>query len=156
MFPVTITLHDQTELQAVMSVLSGIPQPVAAPLAQAAKQDDTAKKPKSQASTSAKTPETSAPTPPTAEGAAAGAPEAKGDNSAQEQASADEQPWSANPDYKTAPQYVAVGNVVIAMVKSKGREAAAALLEKVAGVKLLPEAKPSQSQAIIDAFSVEA
>ena len=41
------------------------------------------------------------------------------------------------------------------VAKSKGREAAAALLEKTAGVKSLPESKPSQAAAIIAAFSAE-
>lgn len=156
MFPVTVTLHNATQLQAVLAALnSGDAPALPTPAAPVKQEAATEKKPKPQASTSAKTPETPAPTSPTAGAAVDAAPELKGDNSAPEQGGNDEAAWNAQEGYKDTPEYQAVASAVVAVAKVKGREAAAALLEKSAGVKALPESKPSQAAAIIAAFQAE-
>lgn len=156
MFPVTVTLHNAAQLQAVLTALNPPSSDTTTqPPASAKPEDATEKKPKSPASTSAKTTEAPAPTPPTARAAGAGASESKGDNSAQEQSGNDEAAWNAREDYKDTPEYQAVASAVVAVAKVKGREAAAALLEKVAGVKSLSESKPSQAAAVIAVFQAE-
>jgi hypothetical protein len=158
MFPITITIANQVELNAVMAALvSGSPAPSVGRgqnASAAAPQEPAEKKStKAQATTPAKTQETSAPTQPTAEAAGAGAPESKAANSdAAQSGSEAEGAWNTRDGYKDSAEYQAVAKAVVGVARAKGREAAATLLEQVAGVKSLPEAKPSQAQAIIDAF----
>ncbi|QII84239.1 hypothetical protein G3T20_05705 [Bordetella hinzii] len=154
MFPVTVTLHNATQLQAVLAALNSgdapaLPTPAAAPAKQEASAE---KKPKAQASTSAKTQATPAPTEPTAGAVADAAPESKGENSDAAQGGNDEGAWNTQDGYKDTPEYQEVAKAVVAVAKAQGREAAAELLEKTAGVKSLPESKPSQAAAIIAAF----
>ena len=101
MFPITITLNNQAELNAVMAALAAL------------------------AAASATAP-------------------AQGGN--------DEGAWNTQEGYKDTAEYQAVAKAVVEVAKAQGREAAAALLEKTAGVKSLPESKPSQAAAIIAAF----
>lgn len=155
MFPVTVTLHNAAQLQAVLTALNPASDTTTQPPASAKPEGTTEKKPKPPVSTSAKTTEALAPTPPTAGEAGAGASESKGDNSAQEQSGNDEAAWNLREGYKDTPEYQAVASAVVAVAKVKGREAAAALLEKVAGVKSLPESRPAQAAAIIAAFQAE-
>lgn len=164
MFPMTITISNHHQLNAVLAALGGeMPTAATADVRQpkdaATTEKVEAKKPtKAQASTTAKTQEAPAPTQPTAEAAGDAAPESKGANSDAAQggndAAQDEQPWNAQ-DYKNLPEYQAVAKAVVEVAKVKGREAAAALLEKTAGVKSLPESLPSQGAAIIAAFQAE-
>lgn len=155
MFPITITIANQVELNAVMAALvSGSPAPsVGRGPNAAAPQEPAEKKSKAPAPTSAKTPEAPASTQPTAEAAGAAAPESKAENSDAAQSGSEvEGAWNTRDGYKDSAEYQAVAKAVVDVARAKGREAAAALLEQVAGVKSLPEAKPSQAQAIIDAF----
>ena len=152
MFPVTITLHNPEQLAAVMAAMSA-DTALAAVVAPTAKPEATTeKKPKAQASTSAKTQATPAPTEPTAGAVADAAPESKGENSDAAQGGNDEGAWNTQDGYKDTPEYQEVAKAVVAVAKAQGREAAAELLEKTAGVKSLPESKPSQAAAIIAAF----
>lgn len=156
MFPVTITLHNPEQLAAVMAAMSAdtalaaVATPTATPTAKP--EATTEKKPKDQASTSAKTQATPAPTEPTAGAVADAAPESKGENSDAAQGGNDEGAWNTQDGYKDTAEYQEVAKAVVAVAKAQGREAAAALLEKTAGVKSLPESKPSQAAAIIAAF----
>lgn len=155
MFPVTITVTNQAELNAIMAALtlgSSEPSTGRGP-AHAAPQAPTEKKPKAQAATSAKTPDAPADTQPTASAPVAAAPESEAANSdAAQGGNSEEGAWNTQDGYKDSADYQAVAKAVVDLARSKGREPAAALLEQVAGVKSLPESKPSQAQAIIEAF----
>lgn len=152
MFPVTITLHNPEQLAAVMAAMSADTALAAVATPTAKPEAATEKKPKAQASTSAKTQATPAPTEPTAGAVADAAPESKGENSDAAQGGNDEGAWNTQDGYKDTAEYQEVAKAVVAVAKAQGREAAAALLEKTAGVKSLPESKPSQAAAIIAAF----
>ncbi|AZY52809.1 hypothetical protein [Bordetella avium] len=152
MFPVTITLHNPEQLAAVMAAMSADTALAAVATPTAKPEATTEKKPKAQASTSAKTQATPAPTEPTAGAVADAAPESKGENSDAAQGGNDEGAWNTQDGYKDTAEYQEVAKAVVAVAKAQGREAAAALLEKTAGVKSLPESKPSQAAAIIAAF----
>lgn len=152
MFPVTITLHNPEQLAAVMAAMSADTALAAVATPTAKPEATTEKKPEAQASTSAKTQATPAPTEPTAGAVADAAPESKGENSDAAQGGNDEGAWNTQDGYKDTAEYQEVAKAVVAVAKAQGREAAAALLEKTAGVKSLPESKPSQAAAIIAAF----
>lgn len=152
MFPVTITLHNPEQLAAVMAAMSADTALAAVATPTAKPEATTEKKPKAQASTFAKTQATPAPTEPTAGAVADAAPESKGENSDAAQGGNDEGAWNTQDGYKDTAEYQEVAKAVVAVAKAQGREAAAALLEETAGVKSLPESKPSQAAAIIAAF----
>jgi hypothetical protein len=121
MFPVTITLHDPSQLNAVMAALNS-----GASVAPA---------------TITKEPEIPAP-----------AKQKANATTAPKQDTVDDKPWNSRADFKELPEYKAIGAAVIKVAGAKGREFAAALLEKTAGVKSLGESRPSQGAAIIAAF----
>ncbi|MER1940485.1 hypothetical protein ABS755_07225 [Castellaniella sp. FW104-16D08] len=155
MFPVTITVTNQAELNAIMAALnlgSSDPSTGRGP-AHTAPQVPAEKKPKAQADTSATTPDAPVGTQPTASAPAAAAPESEAANSdAAQGGNSEEGAWNTQDGYKDTAEYQAVAKAVVEVAKAKGREAAAALLEKVAGVKSLPESLPSQADAIVAAF----
>lgn len=120
MFPMTLTVHNQAQLSAIMALFAAGETPVADPKPEAA-----AGKPKAE-KTAAKT-EPAAGTERTAEAAntAADAPEKKAEASAK------------------APSYDDVKKAILEVSKTKGREAAIALLGKH-GAKTGPELKPEK------------
>ncbi|TAN29569.1 MAG: hypothetical protein EPN31_06175 [Castellaniella sp.] len=155
MFPITLTINNQFELNAIMVAL-GASKPntgrEAIHAAVQAPQEATEKKPKTQASTSAKTPDAHASTQPTVSAPAVAASSSGAGNSDAAQSGSDEGAWNTQDGYKDSAEYQTVAKAVVDLARTKGREAAAALLEKIAGVKSLPESKPSQADAIVAAF----
>ncbi|CAH0445684.1 hypothetical protein LMG10661_01868 [Ralstonia syzygii subsp. syzygii] len=168
MFPVTVTIQNQAQLQAVMMALSVGNEsriPVSVEAAESVK-DAAEKKPRA---TSAKTITATAHTPRTAEVGAADAPESKGENSAPVQAGDQEsgspqvaavqtaaEPATAGGNQSAAaddaevPTYQATADAVTKLARVKGRDAAVAVLSKFSAVKL-PDVKPEQFAAVIAA-----
>lgn len=145
MFPVTITLHDAAQLNAVMHALGApaveVPKPAAAPKAASGKA--TAK------ADAAPTKTADGPAP-TAESAAAPAP-------ASTAATTDPKPASAAaapaPTTATAasPSYEPVGKAITTYAATHGRDAALAKLAEL-GVKSGKELKPEQYAAALELF----
>jgi hypothetical protein len=134
MFPITVTITNTAQLNAVMAALASGDEAVkeaAAP----------APKPKA---TPAKT-ATPAPTQPTAEVEKAAAPENKPEPSATTQA-------AESPSEPAAPT-IAVADLnaaIIGLAKSKGRDAAVAILGEFGAAKV-PELKPEQYADVLAA-----
>jgi len=130
MFPITITIHDQAQLNIVAAALSG-----------QAKEPATAPKP-------AATPAAAAgpATAPAAE-AAAPAKTASAPSPAAASAAADAQASTAATDAK-APTYEEVKPLILDLTKAKGRDVAAAALAKFGAAKG-PELKPEDFAAFV-------
>jgi len=131
MFPVTVTISNNAQLQAVLAALSFI---------QPSEQSTTAAKteaPKDKATT-AKKPEVAATTQPTAEAAVADVQSEKADNSEQSEKAEGESPAT----------YEDASKAIIALSKAKGRDAAVAVLEKFEAANL-KAVKPEDYAAVI-------
>ena len=139
MFPMTITLNNAAQLNAVLAAIghdASAAQTTAAPKAEA---------PKDKATT-AKKQEAPANTQPTAEAAVADAQKSKADDSAK----------SAKEEAKTesAPTYEDAKKVVLALSAKKGRTALEALLKDFGATKL-PDVKPEQYGELIAAANAQ-
>ena len=173
MFPTTITIHNISDLQKVMSVLfpaTGVVEIVdksrgielkgsndKADLArqltteQALVNQAEAKVAAKKSSTPAATPTSPAHTPPTAEVVAADAPAKTADASVPDAASAETaQPASTAATDAPAPTYKEAAEAVTALSRKKGRDAAIAVL-KTFGADKLPDVKPEQFADVIAA-----
>jgi hypothetical protein len=137
MFPITVTVHDAAQLNAIMAALgtsSLQPTAVAAPAPKAEKVEKAAK-PKAE------------PKPEAAEGNAAAASSEPATTAAPAASStASEQPAADAP----APTIADVNAAIIGLAKGKGRDAAVAVLKEF-GVAKAPELKPEQYAAVVAA-----
>lgn len=141
MFPMTVTITNTAQLNAVMAALVQAAQDIA----NAAQAKEVAAAPSGkQKATPAKT-EAPAPTSPTAEAAKEAAPEKKAEPSATTQAAdvpaADDTATIAVADVNAA---------IIGLAKTKGRDAAVAVLGEFKVAKV-PELKPEQFADVIAA-----
>lgn len=154
MFPVTITLHDASQLNAVLNALSGNPQPqentkgkpAAAPKAASGQATATAG--------AAPTKTAAAPTP-AAESAAAQPPAS---TAATEGNATPAVTSTASPSASSAPSsssealsYEPVGKAITTFAARNGRDATVAKLSEF-GVKSGKELKPEQYAAALEAF----
>ncbi|MDZ4056832.1 MAG: hypothetical protein U1D69_07665 [Polynucleobacter sp.] len=131
MFPVTVTISNNAQLQAVLAALSFV-QP-AEQTSVSSKSDS----PKEKATT-AKKQETPVTTQPIAEAVVADAQSDKADNSEQSEKAEDESPAT----------YEDASKAIIALSKAKGRDAAVAVLEKFQAANL-KAVKPEDYAAVI-------
>ena len=146
MFPMTVTINNPTQLNAVMAALNvaGIEptktSPCAGHAAETAKEESKAKPEKEATAAAKKTAaaatEAAASTQSTAEAGADAAQEKKADNSEASDKAAD------------VPTYDSVVSAINKLAKGKGRDAAVAVLSKF-GVTRGPELKPEQYADVI-------
>lgn len=144
MFPITMTIHNPTQLNAVLAALN-LEQPVPAPAAavvKEAKPEATAKKPAGTAQT--------AETKPTETTAAVESSQSVAAETGMPAAQAAEVLNGHANDDAAAPTYQDAANAINAVAKAKGRAGAIAVLAEF-GVAKLPDAKPEQFAAIIRA-----
>lgn len=129
MFPMTVTINTHSQLNAVLAVLnvSDVDTTGPAPIKPAAPAKETTAK---KASVAEKV--EAAPTQPTAEAGKTDAPEKKDEPS----------------DNAAAPTYQATADAVTKLARTKGRDAAVAVLAKF-GAGKLPDVKPEQFAAVI-------
>lgn len=139
MFPITMTIHNPTQLNAVLAALS-IEQPVPAPAA--AVKEATAKKPDGAAQT--------AETKPTATTAAAESSQSVAAETGMTAAQATEALYGHADKPADAPTYQDAANAINALAKAKGRAAAVAVLAAFGAAKL-PDVKPEQFADVIAA-----
>lgn len=144
MFPMTVTINNPAQLNAVMAALNvadiepaKIP-PCAGHAAETAKEEAKAKPEKETAAkkTTAAATEAAASTQSTAEAGAGAVQEKKADNSEASDKAAD------------VPAYTTVVSAINKLAQGKGRDAAVAVLSKF-GVTRGPELKPEQYAAVI-------
>lgn len=156
MFPTTVTIHNVADLQKVMSVLypttgtveiTDKSRDVAKEVA-AAPVEKSAKPPKS---TPAATQASPAPTPPTAEVAAVtDVPEKTVDASNPTAESAAPAPQASTVADAPAVSYKEAAEAVTKLSRTKGRDAAIAVLKSF-GADKLPDVKPEQFAAVVAA-----
>lgn len=132
MFPMTITISNNNQLQAVLAAMA---EPAAEQTSVSVKKEA----PKDKA-TNAKKQEVAATTQPTAEAAVADVQSEKADNSEQSEKAEGENPST----------YEDASKAIIALSKAKGRDAAVAVLEKFEAANL-KEVKPEDYAAVIAA-----
>lgn len=130
MFPMTITISNNNQLQAVLAAMA---EPTAEQTSVSVKKEA----PKDKA-TNAKKQEVAATTQPTAEAAVADVQSEKADNSEQSEKAEGENPAT----------YEDASKAIIALSKVKGRDAAVAVLEKFEAANL-KEVKPEDYAAVI-------
>lgn len=132
MFPMTITISNNNQLQAVLAAMA---EPAAEQTSVSVKKEA----PKDKA-TNAKKQEVAATTQPTAEAAVADVQSEKADNSEQSEKAEGESPAT----------YEDASKAIIALSKAKGRDAAVAVLEKFEAANL-KAVKPEDYAAVITA-----
>lgn len=139
MFPMTISVHNHNQLNAVMAALAGNPAAVEQ-IAETVSEAKPAKAPKKEAA--------KVETPVVAEVAQA-EPEQKPETLAQMSAAeaVDALDGHANQTAE-APTYQATADAVTKLARAKGRDAAVAVLSKFGAAKL-PEVKPEDFAAVI-------
>lgn len=146
MFPMTVTVHNHAQLQAVIAAMGTEPAETVSmtatqAAAAAAQEAAAAKKP---TRTPAKTTEAAAPTQPTAEAGEGAAPESKDENSAQAQ---------GNPpadETQEAVTYEQTAAAVTSLAKAKGRDAAIGVLKQF-DAATLKDVAPEQFAAVVAA-----
>lgn len=140
MFPVTITLHNPAQMNAVMAALGGqVPAAVSVPAQAEAPKTQKAETKKAEPKTSAATPEQ------------AHTPEAQ--SSEQTSAAAGNSTTSSSESggaEASAPTYQDAATAVTKLSRAKGREAAVGVLAQFEAAKL-PDVKPEQFAAVIAA-----
>lgn len=155
MFPTTVTIHNVADLQKVMSVLypttavveiTDKSRDVAKEVA-AAPVEKSAKPPKS---TPAATQASPAPTPPTAEVEQVAVPEKTADASSQPVESAAPAPQASTAADAPVVTYKEAAEAVTKLSRTKGRDAAIAVLKSF-GAEKLPDVKPEQFAAVVAA-----
>jgi len=137
MFPITVTVHDAAQLNAIMAALgtTGLQPAATAPVATPAPKAERVAKPKAE------------PKPEAAEGNAAAASSEPATTAAPAASStASEQPAADAPAITIAD----VNAAIIGLAKAKGRDAAVAVLKEF-GVAKAPELKPEQYPAVVAA-----
>lgn len=136
MFPITVTLHNPAQLNAVMAILGADPvaAPVAAPVADKPKATKPKAEPKPQVAEAAEGNDAAASSAP----ATTAAPAASSTDS--------EQPAGDAPAIAIAD----VNAAIIGLAKAKGRDAAVAVLKEF-GVAKAPELKADQYAAVVAA-----
>lgn len=137
MFPITVTVHDAAQLNAIMAALgtTGLQPAATAPVATPAPKAERVAKPKAE------------PKPEATEGNAAAASSEPATTAAPAASStASEQPAADAPAISIAD----VNAAIIGLAKAKGRDAAVAVLKEF-GVAKAPELKAEQYPAVVAA-----
>ena len=145
MFPMTVTVHNHAQLQAVIAAMDTEPaETVGMTATQAAAVQEEAAAAKKPTRTPAKTTEAAAPTQPTVEVGEGAAPESKDESSvlAQDNPPADETPETAT--------YEQAAAEITTLAKTKGRDAAVKVLGEL-GATTLKDVKPEQFAAVVAA-----